>query len=101
MKTITLEIPEEQDISEILNLLKTYNLKIIDNESIHQDDKLAAIQATFGTVKDAPVIPLEALRRENLYVETSIIKSLKGILKHSEGIDEQTILQDELVKKYL
>jgi hypothetical protein len=69
MKTITLEIPEEQDISEVLSLLKTYNLKIIESKSIHQDDKLVAIQATFGTVKDAPVIPLEALRRENLYNE--------------------------------
>jgi hypothetical protein len=67
MKTITLELPDEQDISEILVLLKSLNVKVKEEKSNEITDRVSLIKATFGTIKNKEVISLEALKRENLY----------------------------------
>jgi hypothetical protein len=69
MKTITLEVPDEQDINELIALLKPLNVKVKEEERNEITERISLIKATFGTIKNKEVISLETLKRENLYEE--------------------------------
>lgn len=72
MKTITLEIENNQDYQQILDFAKKLGVRITAEtekpmENTDIQNKLTLFEKTIGTIKNKPVIPLEALRRENLY----------------------------------
>ncbi len=72
MKTITLEVENPEDYQQILDFAKKLGAKITseyqtDEKKTDIQEKLDLLKRSAGTIKNAPVIPLEALRRENLY----------------------------------
>jgi hypothetical protein len=72
MKTITLEIEDEQDISEILALLKSHKVKVKEEKNKSIADKLALFEKSKGTINVPWTITEDALRRENLYDDAEL-----------------------------
>jgi hypothetical protein len=67
MRTLTIEIDNDQDIPKLLEFLKPLNMRV--KEESETAKRLELVQATFGIIKQDKVIDLDALRRENLYEE--------------------------------
>jgi hypothetical protein len=65
MRTLTIEIDNDQDIPKLLEFMKPLNMRI--KEESETTKRLEAVQATFGIIKQDKVIDLDSLRRENLY----------------------------------
>jgi hypothetical protein len=65
MRTLTIEIDNDQDIPKLLEFMKPLNMRI--KEESETAKRLEAVQATFGIIKQDKVIDLDSLRRENLY----------------------------------
>jgi hypothetical protein len=72
MKTITLEVPDEQDINELIALLKPLNVKVKEEERENIQSKIALFEKSKGTIQVPWTIEESALRRENLYEDTTL-----------------------------
>ena len=67
MKTIILEIEDENEIAEIMKILKPFNVKIKSGIQEDLSHKLKLLEKSKGTIKVPWTITDEALRRENMY----------------------------------
>ncbi len=72
MKTIILEVEDHIDISQVLNLLQSHNIKAKVEKRLNLSEKLALLEKSKGTINVPWNLSDDDFDRGNLYKDRGI-----------------------------